>query len=345
MSDGNTPSISRRSVGLALAAIAAGARPVRAQPSNPVDVRSFGAVGDGVTDDTAALTRAHASGQALVYPKTGGYFRTTQPLVVRADVLGRGGEIRIAGNGSNNRELLRVNADAPPLTISGLVLDGEYEDGTAGEWSHAIALRSARGTRIRNNVIRRPYGDCIYVGVSDATKAPCQDIVIENNVLQHPRRCAVAVISADRVRISGNRIDSRHGYVAAIDLEPNRDGADRVHDVAITGNRFEVMGVFVLVTAGLQGPTTGVVIRHNSGRATVFTSVTRTANLHTGAVQDNTFISGAPGKGAFLRADQAEGLVVDGNTDTTPCGQGGYNSVSPGATRGVVLGNNRFCRR
>ena len=201
-------------------------------PSDAVDVRAFGAIGDGLTDDTAALVRAHRSARPLLYPKTASFFRTTQTLDIRADVYGRGGEIRRRGDGSGDGALFRVWADPPGLTISGLVLDGEYDEGTAGEWSHAIDCRSARGLSVRNNVIRRPYGDCVYLGV-DSALTPCSDVLIENNVLLHPRRCTVAVISADRVRISRNDIASRHGYVAAIDLEPNLDGADRIHGVAI----------------------------------------------------------------------------------------------------------------
>ena len=45
-----------------------------AAASGPVDVRSFGAKGDGVTDDRAAIQAAFDTGRAVVFPDAGTYF-------------------------------------------------------------------------------------------------------------------------------------------------------------------------------------------------------------------------------------------------------------------------------
>ena len=56
-------------------------------PREPGDVRSFGATGDGKTDDTAAIQRAVDSGVgAIRFPK--GFYRLTKPVVIDLDRVG-----------------------------------------------------------------------------------------------------------------------------------------------------------------------------------------------------------------------------------------------------------------
>jgi len=58
-----------------------------AQQANQGDVRSFGAVGDGITDDTATIQKAVDSGLgAIVFSK--GIYRITRPIVIDLDKTG-----------------------------------------------------------------------------------------------------------------------------------------------------------------------------------------------------------------------------------------------------------------
>lgn len=304
---------SRRAVGVGIVALACGAAAPQA-----VDVRTFGAVGDG-RDDTAALLRAHASGHALIYPNTGSFFRTTKTLDVVSDVIGqRGAALHIDGNGKSDGELLRVGRGTRALTITGMALDGGYVQGTAGEWSHLIGLHSASGVTIRNNRLARPYGDCIYVGADNDTHAPSRDIIISHNTMAGPRRCVVAIISAERVNIEYNDIIAPHDYVAAIDLEPNW-APDHVRDVQIRNNRFDAAGTFIRVTQSSGGPTLDVVVAHNRGQAGLFFQVYRNARLTGGVVRNNHFISRPQaGTRGLIRSEGSTGLVLKDNQDETP---------------------------
>lgn len=53
--------------------------PITAAPSGSVDVKTFGAKGDGVTDDTAALAKAAASGNSLFF--SAGTYKVSAPIV------------------------------------------------------------------------------------------------------------------------------------------------------------------------------------------------------------------------------------------------------------------------
>lgn len=48
----------------------------------PVNVKDFGAVGDGVTNDTTAIQAAIASGNPLYFPKPSAYYNVTSALVI-----------------------------------------------------------------------------------------------------------------------------------------------------------------------------------------------------------------------------------------------------------------------
>lgn len=106
-----------------------------------VSVKDFGAVGDGVTDDTAAFTAAAATGQPYYVPYTSTFYNITSkpsgsmygPGVVRVS----GSPFRIPGALVNTNSVTMVNTDTnswivlkpngEPLNISGTVTSGLQE--------------------------------------------------------------------------------------------------------------------------------------------------------------------------------------------------------------------------
>lgn len=87
-----------------------------------LNVRTYGAKGDGVTDDTAALTAAIATGLPLYFPP-GTYL--AGPLTVAQSLFGRGdASIIKAKPGTATTAMLISQNAAANATISDLVLDG-----------------------------------------------------------------------------------------------------------------------------------------------------------------------------------------------------------------------------
>jgi len=215
-----------------------------------VDVRVFGARGDGVADDTTAFRAAAATGRNVFIPRPPVAYVLTGFVALHASIRGDGSLPLIRMRGADGdpdqgvaRNMLVVDGyTGPGLTVSGLHLDGGWDGrSTRGEWSHGVRVTSSRNVTIRGNVIERTYGDCVFVGhyASPGSFAPA-NVVVEGNLLSDPRRCCVAVISASGVVIRGNRLVKTSDYVAAIDLEPDPLGYQRVEGVTISDNTFDI---------------------------------------------------------------------------------------------------------
>jgi hypothetical protein len=223
-------------------------------PGDPgwVNVRAFGAVGDGVADDTAAFRAAAATGKALFVPGPKVAYRLTGFVRLQASIRGDGTLPTLRMDGADGdpdqgfrRNLLVIDGyTGPGLTVRGLRLDGGWDGmGRAGEWSHCVRVTSSRNVTIEENVLERPYGDCVFIGHYADGRGPAfppSGVVVRNNTLSRPRRCAVAVVSGTGVRVEGNRIVKTNDYVAAIGLEPDPLGYQHVDGVTITGNTFDV---------------------------------------------------------------------------------------------------------
>ena len=88
------------------------------------DVRSFGAVGDGTSDDTEALQHALTDGEgALVFER--GDYRITRPLVVDLAKLGRTGLVGLGGTAR-----LVMAGPGPAVRILGTHLKGTADPGS-----------------------------------------------------------------------------------------------------------------------------------------------------------------------------------------------------------------------
>jgi polygalacturonase len=248
-------------------------------PADVADVRAFGATGDGVTDDTAAFQAAAATGKVVFVPQTSAHYKITATIHVSNSIRGDGSLPEIQFHGTTGQEsstmIAVVNYDGPGLTVSGLHLDGGWDQSSAnGEWAHNVMLKGSRNVTIEDNVLERAEGDNVFLG-GEWNPNPSRNIVIRNNQLLTPRRCAVALIWADGVTITGNTIQKPSSYVTAIDAEPNPNGYETVWNVTISNNHFDTAaGAVMLYNMPANAPAGGIggniSITGNRGNAAFF---------------------------------------------------------------------------
>lgn len=293
--------------------------------ASAVNVTAYGAVGDGVTDDTFAFRAALSSGETVVVPRPPAYYRITGTLDVKASLLGVDSP-RIClekPDGTPSRVLIQVKGYAgKQLTVSGLQLDGGWDGKDApGEWSHGVSITGSEHVIVENCAIANTWGDSVYVGASGGRESA--DITIRNNSLRDPRRCNVAVVAGRRVQIERNAIAKSNAYVSAVDVEPNNDNGTTVEGVRISLNTI-ASGKSCAINLYSPPPSTGyqrtvrdVTIERNtiSGRCGVFKSA------HTGAF-DGITVKNNDYKGPwkqFAIIERGIGVatnrvIVEGNT-------------------------------
>ena len=115
-----------------------------------------------------------------------------------------------------------------------------YEE---AEWRHAISLRGSRNIAIEGLAIRNSGGDGIYIGRGNGKQTYCENIRIENVILENHYRQGISVISVRNLLIENVQIYNTSGTRprSGIDFEPNRRDEILVNCIVrstiIAGNR------------------------------------------------------------------------------------------------------------
>lgn len=293
------------------------------------NVQSFGAIGDGNTDDTNALQNACNSGQTLYFPKTSAFYKTSHFLTLLNSVYSNGAEIRLNQDGTTTTAIFKVVQNSAPLTIDGFILNGLYSGGTAGEYSIGVDLRSAINVTISNNTITNTYGDNIYIG-EWISAVPCQNITVTNNVLLNPLRNNVSVIFADTVLISNNIIKKTMDYVCGIDMEPN-PGSNYVKNVTISGNNLDCPALCMIACCKNSIPNTGLLVQNNTATGIEFI-YSDTAGLSGATFSSNTYICKDPTRGG----NYPGGMFFFGNVYSTTLSSNIDQTVAAGSYKSLV---------
>jgi len=193
-----------------------------------VRISESGAFGDGIADDTAALTAAvlAAEGGTLHFDVPGAEYLTGK-LSIKSNttvIFEPSVKLRKKLNGSI---LLSLN-DVENVSIhaNGVTFDGSDLPGTTS-FSHTVYLFGARKCLLENlNVIGASAGgggmDGLYLGDGSG---PCEDIRVVGGSYTHAKRNNISVVSAVRTIIEGVECAYATGSPGCgIDVEANNYG-------------------------------------------------------------------------------------------------------------------------
>jgi polygalacturonase len=231
--------------------------PTRTRGSTILNVRDFGAKGDGIADDTRAFQNAIAA-----LPLDGG--TVTVPAgnyLINGDIKGiKGNLLPVAGHSIRLRDRMHLQMDldavlvAKPtavdssfviyanqvsdVEISGGRIIGERDQhlGITGEWGHGIQVRACNRVTIRDIHISKCWGDGICIGgVNQAgtdVEIPSTDISISNIVSTQNRRQGLSLGVSKNVQIWDSEFSETSGTApqCGIDMEmPKNNYIDNVH--------------------------------------------------------------------------------------------------------------------
>lgn len=241
-----------------------------------VSVKDFGAVGDGTTDDTAAIQAALDSNAGVITFPDGTYLISAaiEPNS-NQELIGTGGTITMVNNtfaagihidtksnvhvsclqiigasGGNSFDQAILIAASTNVTVENcLIQDIGNEAVSPNEWGHGIEINGAStNVKIVNNTIKniKGYGNLRGDGI---TVRSSSNTLIEGNTIDTTRRMQIAVIDdAIDVKIIGNHL--LNGYLAGIDIEPN--SVNTTGEITIQGNTIRNFGSKPGATTGVQ---------------------------------------------------------------------------------------------
>jgi len=209
--------------------------PSRQRGDTRVDVRRFGASGDGISDDTSALQRAidalPGDGGTVHVPAGRYAIDATRNVKLRSRMhLELAPEaVLVAIANDAERAYVVLIQDASDVEVSGGAIQGERERhlGSTGEWGHGLTVRGASRVSIHDMRISDCWGDGISIGSNPSRPgrpvAPSEDVVVSRVTCTGNRRQGLTIGRSRRVQVLDSEFSHTSGTppAAGIDVEPD----------------------------------------------------------------------------------------------------------------------------
>ena len=208
-----------------------------------LSVKSYGAVGNGSTDDTSAIQAAIAAANGLipVWIPSGTYMvnaATGLQLTIAGTklILAPGATLKAVTNSLTTYVI--VNITAADCSVTGGTIQGDLttHTGSTGEWGHGITINGgANRCLIESVTVKHCWGDGIYVGNGMPADVRIVGVVCDSN-----RRQGLSIVGANRIRVLGGSFINTGSLgstspAAGIDVEPNPSSGNNVLEFAIVG--------------------------------------------------------------------------------------------------------------
>lgn len=237
-----------------------GSRVLSGAPASVKDA-PYRAVGDGATDDTAALQKALSAGGDIYIPE-GTYI--TRPLFMVSDtVLYFHPSVSLkarTGYGTTDCLLNIRNVDNVTIFGNGAVIQMLKAEYPTGEWRHCVNIFGAANVHITKLVAKDSGGDGFYVGGPN----PCDNVTLFDCSGLNNRRQGVSITNARNCLVLGGYYADTLGTAPAcgIDVESNLTDGYYLQNINIIGVRTaNNAGGGILVTPQSKYADVSIVVR------------------------------------------------------------------------------------
>ena len=211
-------------------------------PTSPLvkNAKEFGALGDGVTDDTATIQAAidniAGTGGTLLLPKGTYMINAITHLLLKSNMtfyMEKGVTLKAMPNNRKNYGILKIDNAANINVIGGLLLgERDQHQGSTGEWGMGLEIYASKNIVIEDVTATNNWGDGFYVGNRTNNIQFCS-VTADNN-----RRQGLSITSADGVSVKNSIFTNTNGTLPmdGIDIEPNE--GETVMNVQIINSKF-----------------------------------------------------------------------------------------------------------
>lgn len=238
-------------------------------------VTDYGAVGDGVTDDTEAIQNTinavSAGGGGTVYLPNGTYLVSRNlesdlagciDLLTNVTLLGesrQGVIIKLAADQVGFTRIITIDTHTD-VRISTLTLDGnKANQGTPEEHMAGVFAGDCVRLTIDNVTARYCVGDGIDIWQN------CEDVIIYNCYVLENDRSGIGINGSNHHRVSVVNCQCVGNTAQQLDCEPPEGG---INDLLVTGSYFSDGGIssdFTMTLSGIEEDlqSTGYIITNN----------------------------------------------------------------------------------
>ncbi|CAN7361139.1 glycosyl hydrolase family 28-related protein [Paenibacillus sp. LjRoot56] len=248
-----------------------------------INVMKFGALGDGVTDDSnaiiAAITSVSSTGGGIVYFPEGTYL-VSKRIDVKGNIIyaGAGKTASIIRKKSThiNSEMFRQSPTETNVIFRDLQIDGQKADGNVTTTT-GIRIK-ANNTIVQDCLFKDMLLDSIYIG--DTASFSAKNVTIYRNEISNTGRNGITSVSSENLTIERNYI--HNVGLLGIDLEA---------DVSATNKEFTIR-TNIIETAGDKGiQITNIaesgLVEDNEIRDTVSSGIILAQDVQNVIVQNN----------------------------------------------------------
>lgn len=182
----------------------------------------YGAAGDGVTDDTTALSQLISENDNILITK-GTYLITDKIMIGSNKLIVGQAESVIKCNFDTAVAALRVSGDNVKLV--NLTVEGIKDTPIGSEYNHAIYLENPHNVSVIGCTLKDMCGDGVYLG--DDVNNHSANVIISQCNIDNCGRNGISIIGCDNFIIDSCFIFGTDGNrpMYAIDIEPNTDHA------------------------------------------------------------------------------------------------------------------------
>jgi parallel beta-helix repeat protein len=310
-----------------------------------VNVKSFGATGDGVTDDTASIQSAidyvSTNGKGTVIISDGTYlidadYHTGKSIQMKSNVnleMSANTILKAIPNNLTHYQILMI-LNKENIVIRGGTLIGERDEhvGITGEWGMGVAITGAsKNIRVENVVAKNFWGDGFFIA-EDGENTP-ESIVLQNCIGDNNRRQGTSVTAGKDILITGCTMKNTNGTnpEAGIDCESNfPENISILQDCRIVNCRLENNNGYGIAFSKcenhqaigntVEGNNKGGIYGGNSSKIIIQSNHIRNNG---GATGDATYGSG-------IHINYTDGCNIEGNISNgnTKHGISGINGIS-----------------
>ncbi|WP_440279496.1 right-handed parallel beta-helix repeat-containing protein [Frateuria sp.] len=201
-----------------------------------VDVRTKGALGNGVHDDTAAIQAAvdalPTSGGTVFVPAGHYMVNATKPIKLRSHTrlqMDPAATLEVIPT-SNSRYMVIQIYNATDVRVVGgnLVGDRVKHLGDTGEWGYGINVTASTNVVLKNVNLSNFWGDGVWIGAKDVNKVHVRSdyVTVDGIVSSNNRRQGLSIGPSQHVYIVNSTFQGTNGTLpeAGIDIEPMTEG-------------------------------------------------------------------------------------------------------------------------